>query len=222
MSGTRVDVDLGQMSMPVGDSRRHALAIGRVDGAAVAHLQALMRRAPAPDWSAVPQTAVPVDVAGGAEHSANGLAPRDAEPLGTAASPAVGMPAGRLADELQGAMESLWVGDVTRGQRNVRLRLRLRREILPDTALHLFEDGGRLVVDMRVANEQVRQWLAGTLPALAATLGGRLARPLVITVAGVPPAGRSSHSVHWPDDVAAGQQALAAAPDAEGNQAGPA
>jgi hypothetical protein len=96
-------------------------------------------------------------------------------------------------------IERLWVGDGTSGVRQVRVRL--RRELLPDTSVRLFEEGGRLHVDMTVGSEPTCRWLSAQLPSLGAGLGERLGRPLRLVVRGVRAAAGGMTVFNWPEEV---------------------
>lgn len=212
MTGKRVQLDLGQIAMPVGEDRSGGQAGGVASGSDVARLQAILRRPAVQDrphsgQSATDLWSVMAQAAGTRELQL------PAEVLATTAAAADGQGDFMQQDPAQiGAeLESLWVCNGAHGLREVRLNL--RKEILPHTSVRLFEASGRLQVDMRVADESTRRWLAGTLPQLAASLGERLARPLSLRVSGLPPARPENSVVEWPQDVAGAGPQAALLPD---------
>jgi hypothetical protein len=87
------------------------------------------------------------------------------------------------AEELGALIERLWVNDGVSSIREVRVKL--RREILPDTSVRLYEAGGRLQVALTVSEDATRRWLESALPALTSDLGMRLNRPLRVALVSV-------------------------------------
>ena len=78
------------------------------------------------------------------------------------------------------AMERLWVSEGLHGEREVRIGL--RNQILPDTAVRMRTLEGHLQVDLSSLDGRVARQLAGQLESLARELGSRLDRPVVATV----------------------------------------
>jgi hypothetical protein len=208
MTGKRIQVDLGQMSMPVGEDRSSDFSPGNgsqrgadADRGDVDRLRAILRgRGGNRSNVGIGGLGATPDLAG---TGAPAFGPTGLDAVPTPAPPEEGpliAETGRrgdfTVDRIGEELESLWIGDGTRSRREVRLRL--RRQVLPHTSVRLFEAAGRLQVDMTVGQEDIRIWLAGRLPALAESLGARLSRPLRLVVTGVRPARLESDSVDWP------------------------
>lgn len=78
------------------------------------------------------------------------------------------------------AMERLWVSEGLEGEREVRIGV--RNQILPDTAVRLRLLEGRLQLDLSCLEARTAHYLAGQLESLARELGVRLNRPVRATV----------------------------------------
>lgn len=193
MSGKRVQVDLGQIAMPVGEHRGHGMVPGKgADGADVAKLQAILRRPVVQDRPAGAQSGVDL-LAAAPDKGAQAL-PQQAVDLPAG----VGQEQEHDVYKVGAELERLWMSNGAHGQREVRLRM--RAHILPHTAVRLFEGQGRLQVEMSVSNEATRCWLVASLPGLGMSLGQRLLRPLRLSVLGRAPAVPSCDGFDWPED----------------------
>jgi hypothetical protein len=158
-------VDLGPMYLPLGEERQRpvtptpkAVPASRRDD--VDRFRELMRRSPAAFVS--PGLVAPVSL----------LARRDEDD-----------PPHSDEGEHRGfidAMERLWVSEGLHGEREVRIGL--RNQILPDTAVRLRTLEGHLQIDLSCLDGRVARQLASQLESLARELGSRLDRPVVATV----------------------------------------
>jgi hypothetical protein len=129
----------------------------------------------------------------------------DAAPPTTAADAAADLAAGvpltgaeaRLLGE---AIQGLWVVPGADGRE---LRMNLFDGLLQDTALRMFETGGRLVVAFEAGSVASRDWLSQRLRALAGHLGRRLDRPVRMSLSplrGACTAGEAAaEAVDWPE-----------------------
>lgn len=171
MSRTPRQVDLGPMSMPVGDDCMVWRAPKGRDSDVV-QFKALMQ---SPGHSHREHTDDPL------EQAVRDIA-RDA------ASPderSIGGEIGRL---LVG-----WGGSTAR-----EVRIGLRPEVLPNTTLRIFEAQGQLRIELTVGSPDVAAWLAGRLGAVARDIGRDLDRDIGIWVlAGG--TGEVLGSAFWPD-----------------------
>lgn len=168
MSEKPRQVDLGPMYLPLGEERQRepialpkAAASGRRED--VERFRLLMQRG-ASDPRGARNAVAPLSL----------LARRDESRT----------PAGGEDDATQNgfasAMERLWVGEGLHGEREVRIGL--RNNILPDTAVRMRLLQGRLRLELSCQDAQVSGRLAGRLDALASELGSRLGRAVVASV----------------------------------------
>jgi len=79
------------------------------------------------------------------------------------------------------------------------LRLNLHADILPDTVLQMVDSGTCLHIDLEVGCNATRRWLASKLPQLAEQLGQRLQRPLRLRVGGAGLEAGQTLVQEWPD-----------------------
>ena len=183
MTGRRVDLNLGLVSLPLGEDRRQgeheSPAQRQADPDDVARLQAVLgREAPAQAADGTP-----------AQPETGGAPPSRLTP---------GMADGDGHARTGAEIERLWVANGALGLREVRLRM--RRDILPDTTLRIFESGARLQIELYVGCEATRRWLAADLPVLARTLGRRLRHPLHLLVSGVGAAQPAVTCIDWSEE----------------------
>lgn len=165
MSDKPRQVDLGPMYLPLGKERprdpptvARPLAAGRRED--VDRFRGLMEGAEAARLD-LPGLVAPVSL----------LARREGSPP----SPDEGDRPGFI-----DAMERLWVSEGLDGEREVRIGL--RNQILPDTAVRMRMLEGRLQVDLSCLDGRMAHYLAGQLDGLARELGSRLNRPVRATV----------------------------------------
>jgi hypothetical protein len=119
-----------------------------------------------------------------------------------AADFAAGVPlTGAEARLLGEAIEGLWV---VHGADGRALRMNLFDGLLQDTALRMFETGGRLVVAFEAGSDASRGWLSQRLRALAGNLGRRLDRPVRVSLSSPLPGAdaadeAAAEAVDWPE-----------------------
>lgn len=99
-------------------------------------------------------------------------------------------------DDISAEITYLWVGTGVASDREVRVGL--REELLPDTAVRLFESEGRLRIEFTCGTSRVAEWLVRKLPVLTRELGQRLNRPLELAV--LMNDGSVVGSRNWPED----------------------
>jgi hypothetical protein len=182
MTRRKVDVDLGLMSLPVGEDtrfdHRHFKQSG-ADPIGVARFRSVFDRQSHKQHESEAGNNFPSPL--------SLLTEKD----GTASVEA---------ESVSADIEYLWgaIGDGVTGTREVVVGL--RREILPETTIHLFEAGGRLQIELNVGKAATRMWLASELRNLTSGLGGRLNRPLRVLVTAMRGSDRSASSIDWPED----------------------
>lgn len=97
------------------------------------------------------------------------------------------------------AITRMWTGNGSQSLREVRAQL--PDEVLPSTWLRLFEQGGVLQIEVTCGASEECQWLAQELNGLAARLGLRLKRPLLLRLFDA--LGRQCGASLWPTSEAA-------------------
>ncbi|WP_076998306.1 hypothetical protein [Variovorax sp. KK3] len=102
--------------------------------------------------------------------------------------------------ELGEEIARLYVADVRRGDREVRAAVSAR--LLPQTGLRIFEDGGRLQVQLAIGCEDTRRWLAERLASLGQHLGTRLQRSVCVSLHEVDFDTQPLLRALWPEDAA--------------------
>jgi len=168
MIGNKSEVNLGLVSLPLGDERRDSAPprVGRdASPEDVARLQALLG-----------PSEHPPDSGGHLQHAELERTPL-ANDEGTLAER-------HLNHERVGEALALLCQAGNPGCARV-LRLNLHADILPDTVLQIVDTGACLRIDLEVGCAATRKWLASRLPDLAEQLGQRLQRPLRLCVSGV-------------------------------------
>lgn len=172
MIGNKTAVNLGLVSLPLGDERRDSAAPCASNEASaedVARLRALLG------------------------DSAHAGAPASPDPGGTLphaelerthlVNDEAALAAAQLQRERVGEALALLCRTENPGCGRV-LRLNLHADILPDTVLQMVDTGACLHIDLEVGCAATRQWLASKLPELTEQLGQRLQRPLRLSVGG--------------------------------------
>lgn len=174
MTGRR-PIDLGPMYMPLGDEPERRLLVEAQPGAArpgdVERFRAAMKDEPQQLHS-----------------------PGLPGPISLLSRESVGHPADHAAPDAQQrtptddeqqpgfveAIERLWVGEGLHSEREVRIGI--RNDILPETAVRMRMSQGAIHVDLTCAEMPTAKWLAGQLEFLVSTLGSRLGGAVVATV----------------------------------------
>ena len=195
MSGKRVNLDLGLVSLPLGEGRgRHDDGFRppeEADRDDVSRLEALLGRGGRgdgrPGEDAPPQEAAALSGPSTAARTAATLAQAGAE-----------IERLWIAHGAQGAERKGETADAQPAQGPREARLRMRPGILADTTVCIHVDGGRLGVGTHVGCEATRRWLEAELPALARTLEQRLRGPLHLLVRGVGAAQPIHACLDWP------------------------
>lgn len=101
------------------------------------------------------------------------------------------------ADDLGAEVAYLWAGTGLDSDREVRVGL--RETLLPETAVRLCEDQGRLLIEFTCGQARVANWLVRKLPLLARTLGTKLDRTVELVVFMAD--GSVAGSCAWPEGV---------------------
>jgi hypothetical protein len=160
MSKRPVDADLGMVSMRLGEAESApAAATAQPDHADIRRLDAILSRQPNRRQAGHGSQEQPTPMELMAQLDPEG---------------------GEQARQLCREIEMLWTGDGSVSRREVRIKL--RREVLPDTWLRLYEEGGRLHIEMTAGAEGTRRWLTSELRRLALMLGERLTQPFRLII----------------------------------------
>ena len=164
MNASPSHIDLGLVAMPVGEARQQAAQPERIDMRIddVARMEALMHQSP------------------GAPAGQGGAGQRQSSASFNAPPPVEFIP-GRLA-RLATALGQLWVSLGASSRREVSARL--DPQLLANTWVRLFEDGGCLQGELRCMDSATRQWLAAELTRLAMQVGQRLDREVRFVLLG--------------------------------------
>lgn len=181
MTKRRMSVDYGPMSLTVGEdspASGQSNSLAAADEGDVAQFHAAVHKRPrraAADDEQRSRLTSPFDLLVGATP--------DRRPTAT---------------ELGEEIAQLWVSDVCTGVREVRVAMAPR--LLPQTTLQIFEDAGRLQVQIRVGCEETQRWLAFSLDALSRDLGRRLQQDLCVSLFDARDDGKVLRRVQWPED----------------------
>ncbi len=179
MSGRRISVDLGPLSLVLCDGVGPSFpSNGSACGDDVLRLQSLMRAGRDAPGINAPGVSERDDEGG---HASEGLI--SAARLGTQG--ASGMPTlddahvELLAFELSAALQARQAIPVDASEK---VRLALRPAVLRDAELGVTDCDGTLEFSLWVGNDDDCQWLALQLPRLACAMGDRLRRPMRMRV----------------------------------------
>lgn len=167
MTGKRSTVDLGPMSLPVGDSvnfpesylvKARALDINKLND--------LMREGGHQNTVSIePEEGLNLPNANLQQFSA---ALQDAKKVDA------------LSEKIASVVPK--TSSAVKGQAAAGIEIRIRETLLPETTLTVREADGKLSFDVWVGHADTRRWLVQKLPAVVQQVGQRLNRPLQITV----------------------------------------
>lgn len=79
------------------------------------------------------------------------------------------------------------------------VQLKLHGELLPNTTLTAFESAGRLHFEIRIQDLSEQSWLASRLPWLVRQVGEKLGRPIRVVLLVSNANGMQSTTIDWPD-----------------------
>jgi hypothetical protein len=185
MTGPRMQVDLGPMSMAVGEARHESgwTGLHGADADAALRLKDLLARG-------TPQHSGPQQMAAHA---------------GSAALPAIEpdraarFHAHSESDQLGPELERLWLSVSGAPAAAREINVQISPHILRDTWLRMADVGGRLHIEFTVGDAQTQAWLNARLAPLAEDVGSRLSRALSIAVRGRYPEARQPVCLNWPE-----------------------
>lgn len=79
------------------------------------------------------------------------------------------------------------------------VQLQLNGELLPDTTLTAYESDGRLHFEIRISDTASRSWLVGNLPWLVRQVGEKLERPLRVMLLASTSGEWHGVTIDWPE-----------------------
>ncbi len=179
MSGRRIPVDLGPMTLHVPDAGGSCASLPSACVNDVLRLRAVMRRGADSPQGFARAPGVAEDDGHQADWAATGAASDIAVMVGCDRASLDDAPIEQLAFALSAALQSC---PGAQGSACSAVRLALRPLVLRDAELGIEDSAGQLVFSLWVGDADDGQWLVWQLPRLTATLGERLNRPLRVCV----------------------------------------
>lgn len=81
-----------------------------------------------------------------------------------------------------------------------RVQLELNEKLLPDTTLTAFESAGRLHFEIRVNELSSQSWLSSKLPWLVKQVGEKIGRPIRVSLFTSDASELATASIEWPEE----------------------
>ena len=181
MSGQRAQVDLGLVALPVGEvlqSRQDFAQAGAADPTAVARFHAAL---------------------GGARSDTRNGVQDEAQPGCSRFDTADAHEVDENEGDVGAEVEYIWFSLGSDATQRREVAAGLRRDVLEQTWVRLYESGGRLHVQFHAGTEASRTWIECRLENLARTLGERMKRTVRVSTLGSLQAADASRSCDWPE-----------------------